>query len=66
MSEERFRCEVCRYWEPASADSIFGQCHRRAPSTAGDDANRWPVVAASDWCGEGISNIYTEDGERFI
>lgn len=36
-------CASCRFWEPVAGDS--GECRIRS-------VERWPVRAASEWCGE--------------
>lgn len=45
---ERMRCRTCMWYAAkGDADSQLGRCRRRAPSM-----NGYPVVFASDWCGD--------------
>ena len=52
------RCDVCIFW-------ISGTCHYSAPTEVRADklsSMIWPTCRATDWCGDGISNI---DGHVF-
>ena len=51
-------CETCRFWDaeravtgpryPDGLPSVTAACRRRAPLAS----IYWPIVAATDWCGE--------------
>lgn len=52
-------CGDCEYWKElklqpetggGGPDDISGQCRRHAPAVKG--LPRWPVTAATEWCGE--------------
>lgn len=44
------RCGNCRY---ARCNHQGRRCHRHAPQI-GPRGSEWPIVAASDWCGEWV------------
>jgi hypothetical protein len=44
-------CGECGYYQAGSPD--HGHCRRYPPTTVSAAGHvAWPVVAASDWCGE--------------
>lgn len=45
-------CSSCAYWDAFPADG-YGKCRCHAPVVLpGSSTARWPVTAATDWCGE--------------
>jgi hypothetical protein len=55
-SEDRGRCECCRYWHRLDTNPGQGECRRHAPSPEAFESIHmmaaWPVSNGDDWCGE--------------
>jgi hypothetical protein len=46
--EATMQCSTCRFFQAEQS-----QCRRYAPQPTADRKNAyWPIVSASDWCGE--------------
>lgn len=60
MSEQKYFCEDCRFWEIASVVNQIGWCRKDPPvtrpnlitETRCDWETRWPETIAADWCGQ--------------
>ena len=57
MSDEREGecCDTCRWWDQADPEEPSGYCRRHAPRPSMRAAANdilWPLVDASDFCGE--------------
>ena len=48
-------CSDCFYVATGPQGNL--RCHRNAPAGSTASEAVWPVVAASDWCGDGYDNV---------
>jgi hypothetical protein len=54
-------CEWCVYYQDAG-----GECRRKPPVPISNEYGRdnlWPKVAESDWCGEFVDRVKTEESK---
>lgn len=51
---KRPECRDCCYFRPRKKDSSMkrGTCHHSPPDHTWDEAKKWPLVLADDWCGK--------------
>jgi hypothetical protein len=47
----RDECSNCRYWKMLKT-KVYGVCRRYPPTLGESDVERFPVLPASEWCGE--------------